>query len=111
VDHYKCYTVKGTPGTQKFTPVLVSVKDQFIEDQLGGPSKLFNLQKPTRLCNPVDKNGGAIKNEAAHLICYQAKPAKMPPQPKHVKLLNTIHVNSQFGPERLVCCPFYEAVR
>jgi hypothetical protein len=46
----------------------------------------------------VDKEGEGIKNDAAHLMCYQAKPAEG--QPKHVKVLG-IHVNNQFGAEQL----------
>jgi len=95
VDHYKCYKVKVTRGSPKFVPILgVAVDDQFITD----PGKLFDLKKPTRLCNPVDKNGEGIKNPAAHLMCYQAKPARG--EPKHQKVLG-IHVNNQFGPEQL----------
>jgi hypothetical protein len=94
VDHYKCYTVEVTPGTPVFTAILgVSVGDQLID-----PPKFFNLERPTRLCTPVDKNGEGIKSAAAHLMCYQAKAAGG--QPEHVKVLG-IHVNNQFGPERL----------
>lgn len=46
----------------------------------------------------MDKEGEGIKNDAAHLTCYQAKPATG--QPKHLKVLG-IHVNNQFEPGRL----------
>jgi hypothetical protein len=93
VDHYKCYKAKVTPGTPTFPKGLQAT----VVDQFNQP-KLYDLKKPTRLCNPVDKNGEGIKNEATHLMCYQAKPATG--QPKHAKVLG-IHVNNQFGPEQL----------
>jgi len=48
----------------------------------------------------VNKNGEGIKNEAAHLMCYQAKPASG--EPKHEKVLG-IHVNNLSAclPERV----------
>ncbi len=46
----------------------------------------------------MDKNGEGIQNEAAHLMCYQAKPAKG--QPPHQRRTG-IHVNNQFGQEQL----------
>jgi hypothetical protein len=66
--------------------------------------KLFDLKKPTRLCTSVEKTRlpdgepEPIKNEATHLMCYQAKPATG--EAKHVKVLG-IHVNNQFGAEQL----------
>jgi hypothetical protein len=99
VDHYKCYKVKVTKGTAKFPKgIQATVVDQFNQP------KLYNVKKPTRLCTPVEKsrlpNGvpEPIKDDAAHLMCYQAKPAKG--QPKHVKVTG-IHVNNQFGLEQL----------
>jgi hypothetical protein len=97
VDHYKCYKVKGSKGAPKFELILgVSVVDQFNQP------KLYDLKKPTRLCNPVEKTHAVtvtpIKNPETHLMCYQAKPAKG--EAKHEKVLG-IHVNNQFGPERL----------
>jgi choice-of-anchor C domain-containing protein len=95
VDHYKCYKVRGSKGAPKFKAILgVSVSDQFIDQ----PPKLFDLKKPTRLCNPADKNGEGIKNPDTHLLCYQAKPARG--QPRH-QPVSPIFVNNQFGPEIL----------
>jgi hypothetical protein len=95
VDHYKCYKVRGSKGAPKFKAILgVSVSDQFINQ----PPKLYDLKRPTRLCNPVDKNGEGIKNPATHLVCYQAKLAKG--QPRH-QPVSPIFVNNQFGPEIL----------
>ena len=94
VDHYKCYNVELPNGTPEFQPILgVSVDDQFTDG-----AKLFDLTKPTRLCNPVDKNGEGIKDPTAHLMCYQAQPAVG--QPPHQQRTG-IHVNNQFGAEQL----------
>lgn len=95
IDHFKCYKVKVTPGTAKFEPILgVSVDDQFTDG-----AKLFDLSKPTRLCNPVEKtHDGTVtpkKNPAAHLMCYKVKPGTA-----HTPVAG-IHTNNQFGPERL----------
>jgi hypothetical protein len=98
VDHYKCYKVKEDQASE-FTPVEgVLLKDQFIEVQLGGESKLFDLKKPTRLCNPVEKNGEEIKHPVNHLMCYKAAPVRG--QPKH-ESVSGLFVNNQFGPERI----------
>jgi hypothetical protein len=94
VDHFKCYKVKSSKDAPKFAPILgVAIKDQFTPEP-----KLFDLKKPARLCNPVDKNGEGIKSPDVHLLCYQAKPARR--QPKHVPFKG-IQVNNQFGPEQL----------
>jgi hypothetical protein len=89
VDHYKCYKVKS----KGFTAISdVSVEDQF-------ENRLYNVRKLRRLCNAVDKNGEGIKNEAAHLLCYQVK--VMSGEPKHTKL-SGINVNTQLpSPEQL----------
>jgi hypothetical protein len=93
VDHFKCYTVKVTRGTDRFVPIPdVSVVDQF--DQL----HVYTLQKPTRLCTPVDKNGEGILDPDTHLLCYQVQQDK--DAPKHVQVTG-IFVNNQFGPAQL----------
>jgi hypothetical protein len=98
VDHYKCYKVKEDKASE-FTPIGdVLLKDQFIEAQLGGEPKLFDLKKPTRLCNPVEKNGEEIKHPVNHLVCYKA--ALVQRQPKHTPVPG-LFVNNQFGPERI----------
>lgn len=95
VDHYKCYKVAISKGRPKFQPLSqVAVADQF-------ESRLFDLKKPTHLCTPVSTNGGAIKNPAGHLLCYQASLSRTEPkQPPHAPV-RSINVNNQFGPERL----------
>ena len=91
VDHFKCYKVKVTEDTPKFVPQQVMVADQF--DQT-----VLDVQKPERLCNPVNKDGEGIVNEIGHLLCYKVKRAE--DEPKFVKI-EGIHVNNQFGPLRL----------
>jgi hypothetical protein len=104
VDHYQCYKVKVTPGTPKFEPTRVTVADQFTT-----AAKTVDVKQPTRLCNPVDKNGESIKNPDGHLLCYQATGASG--QPKHTPRIG-VHVGDQFGGEQLntvkeeeVCVP------
>ena len=89
VDHFLCYKVKKPKGFQKI--LGVTVLDQF-ED------RVYDLRKPKRLCNAVDKNGEGIQNPDAHLLCYQGKRAKG--QPKHVKR-SGVNLHTQFGPEKL----------
>ena len=91
IDHFKCYKVKVTEGTPEFEPIQVTLADQF-ED------KLFDVKKPKRLCNPVDKNSEGIFNPLAHLMCYTVKRAEG--EPKHIKV-SGIQVNNQFGPLQL----------
>jgi hypothetical protein len=90
VDHYKCYKViqsTQNPPTRGLKP---HVNDQFLDTDV-------KILKPTRLCNPVDKEHppgtfSGIKNPTAHLMCYQLKP---------VTLANKVAVdlNNQFRPE------------
>lgn len=95
VDHFKCYKVKVTRKTPKFTPIHnVAIVDQFNQP------RVVDITKPTRLCTPADKNNEGIKNEANHLVCYQVKPVKVPPQPKFLKVLG-LFVNNQFAPEQI----------
>ena len=91
VNHYKCYKMRVTHGTAKFPKgVTVSVADQFTS-----PAKTLTLKKPKHFCTPVDKNGEGIKNPAAHLLCYKAKPASG--APKHVRQVG-VYLADQFGP-------------
>ncbi len=89
VDHFKCYKVEVSEGSEFPEGIQVDVVDQFNQP------KLFNVKKPERLCNPVDKNGEGIINPDAHLMCYKVKPAE--DEPKHIKMKG-IHTNNQFGP-------------
>jgi hypothetical protein len=95
VDHYKCYRTSIPKGQPRFRPIpQVLVTDQF-------DSKYFDLKKPKHLCTPVSKNGEPIKKPSGHLLCYPATLSKRDPkQSKHTSVRG-IHVNNQFGPERL----------
>lgn len=110
VDHFKCYGVKvnkrcegepiqackkdadcgssGPCSTGFAKGLQATVTDQFTQ------SKLFDLQKPMRLCTPVNKNNEGYKHPENHLMCYQVKVAKG--QAAHSKQVN-VAVSNQFG--------------
>jgi Disintegrin len=88
VDHFKCYHVRTTPGTERLPRGLtVSLSDQFI-------TSLVELKGPRHLCTPVDKAGEGIKNPANHLLCYKSKSVIRPGK-------QTFFTRNQFGPEQL----------
>jgi len=87
-DHYKCYKVRVTPATSPFTPVVVTVQDQF-------QKRVYTLKKPVHLCNPVDKNGEGIKRPSGHLVCYAVSKVDTK------KVVGLIHTTNQFGQETL----------
>ena len=60
-DHFKCY--KLHEGGIHVQPGPVNLVDQF-----GAVADV--AEDATRLCNPVDKNGGGIVDPTAHLLCY-----------------------------------------
>lgn len=101
VDHYKCYEITVSKSTKeapnKFTPVDVTVHDQF-------GTRILTAKKPTRLCNPVrsqwppNAEPEEIKHPDNHLMCYKIV-LKDSTQPKFVK--TRIAVQNQFGPEVL----------
>jgi hypothetical protein len=100
LDHFKCYKIAvakaphGQPPFPKFVPVTdVKVEDQF-------ETRFFDLKKPTRLCNPADKNGedAAAPAHAGHLVCYRVKLTKT--TPKQAKVTSTlVSTDNQLGPE------------
>jgi len=99
LDHFLCYKIKETPKFPKKS-IRVKLADQFIDPNNQGVSKLFDVEKPTRLCAPVSKsfNGDdvQIQDPDSHLTCYKIKPAKLiPPQPKHDPV--EVFLNDQFG--------------
>ena len=114
LDHFLCYPVKVSNPPQGDDDdddddfdddigIQASVEDQFTQP------KLFDVIRPTRLCNSVDKEGEGIKNPASQLLCYQVKPARG--EPRHRRIRN-IFVHDQFGPnqvdaikERELCVP------
>ena len=91
-DHFKCYSVEVTEGTEEFEEISVSVWDQF--DQ----ATILDVRKPRRLCNPVSKDDGEIGNPDNHLLCYKVTLATGELKFEKVK---GIHVNNQFGPLQL----------
>jgi hypothetical protein len=61
-DHFKCYRVRG----KGFATRTVTLADQF-------ETRTETVLKPRLVCNPVDKNGGGIRNPDEHLTCYTLK--------------------------------------
>jgi streptogramin lyase len=61
LDHYLCYAVVQRGGG--FVPRVVRLVDQF------GTARRTAV-RPVTLCNPVSKNGGAVRNRTDHLVCY-----------------------------------------
>lgn len=69
VDPYTCYQAKLSQGTPQFPNNLrTRVVDQFAQE------KLYDLQKPTRLCTPTIVEGDAVKDMKTQLMCYQVQP-------------------------------------
>jgi hypothetical protein len=60
LDHYQCYKIKK--DVVAFPPT-VSAVDQFAS------VAALEIKKPFLWCNPVDKNGGGIRNDIDHLLC------------------------------------------
>jgi hypothetical protein len=85
LDHFKCYKTR-TDGS--FVPRDVTLVDQF-------ESTSALVEKPSRLCNPANKNNEGITDPTAHLMCYDINQAT-PFTPRHVL------VNNQFGEQELV---------
>jgi hypothetical protein len=93
LDHFTCYKAKVAKGTPRFPKrVRAAVRDRF-------ESRNYDLEKPTRLCVPVDANGEGIVNGVDHLLCYRAKRAKG--EAKHTKQKGLIHTRDRFGAEQL----------
>jgi len=86
-DHYLGYKVKETKHTEKFQKLTVTLSDQF---EMG---KIYTVEKPERLFNPVDKNQEGIIDEITHLLGYKIK---APKGEKFEKVTN-VHVTNQFG--------------
>ncbi len=94
VDHYLCYKVHLPKGISFPEDIQVTLADQFIDPDGEGVIQWFDLGKPRRLCNPVDKEGEGIKNPENHLICYDVKRSEG--EPEHEKTV--VFLNDQFGP-------------
>jgi hypothetical protein len=94
LDHFKCYATKVLKHVCAANPTVRCKTDAdctaaggscnlgfpkgvqaLVEDQFAQP-KLYDVQNPTRLCNPVDKNDEGIKDPNRHLMCYQVAAVK-----------------------------------
>jgi hypothetical protein len=70
VDHYKCYRVKTTAGTPRFSQgVHVDATDTL------NPLRGLALRKPRFLCAPASIDGLAMKSPTIFQLCYLARPA------------------------------------
>jgi hypothetical protein len=89
VDHYKCYRAKIPSGTPKYFPskFVLAAADEF-ED------RLYDIKKPSRVCNPVDVGGQGIKDSTLKHVCYKIRQAKG--QTRDTPHL-AIHVADEFG--------------
>jgi hypothetical protein len=102
LDHFSCYKAKVPSELPRFEPRDVVLADQFEET-------VVRVEKPDRLCTPVDKNGEGFVDGTTHLTCYRIKQAPFDPR--------TVGVENQFGtlslevqkPERL-CVPSLKTV-
>jgi len=61
LDHFRCYAVDP-----KVMSRSVTTSDEFVTTRTSVVSLV-------RLCNPVSKNGGAVRRPAAHLVCYSIR--------------------------------------
>lgn len=82
IDHFRCYAVDP-----KLTPRPVTLADQFVTTR-------STVRSVIGLCNPVSKNGGAVRRPAAHLVCYSILDVAA------AKARN-VTVRNQFGVARL----------
>jgi hypothetical protein len=72
VDHFKCY--KANRVRAPFgPPTVVELSDQF-----GINDGAFRIKKPFLLCNPAEQDDTAVRNPAAHLVCYKVKGPALP---------------------------------
>jgi uncharacterized repeat protein (TIGR01451 family) len=83
IDHFKCYHVRG-----RFRRAGITIADQF-------GSLTVDIKRPTRLCVPVSSDGAPIIDAAAHLLCFETRPAS------RVAAAGRIFVNNEFGDEEL----------
>jgi hypothetical protein len=81
-DHYKCYRL----GALRFAQRTVSLADQF-------GSSTATVVRPTRFCNPADKNGEGINDPTRHLMCYQIREGSFTSR--------TVLIRNQFGDQTL----------
>jgi hypothetical protein len=88
-DHFLCYKGKTQPGDLVLPAGLqATLADQFEAD------KLYDIEKPRGICNPVDKNGEGIVDAVTHLTPYDVQAAAG--EPAHVPV-ESVRLLSQFG--------------
>jgi hypothetical protein len=83
-DHQKCYKLRPL---ERFPQRTVTLADQF------GVTNTTVL-RPTRFCNPADKNDEGVEDPGAHLQCYSIKDAEGFTR-------RDVEVTNQFGTQRL----------
>lgn len=115
VDHYLCYKAKLPKGAEFPEDIQIELTDQFIDPDGIGVTQWFDLKKPKRLCNPVDKNDEGIKHEENHLMCYGVKRPKGDPKQEQP----LVYLHDQFGgveewetkKEKELCVPAEKTLR
>lgn len=70
LSHFKCYTARHRGAAASFN---VSLADQF-------ERRRDKVLGPTRVCNPVKKDGSKVTNEFAHLTCHPFDKRKLSPR-------------------------------
>jgi CSLREA domain-containing protein len=104
-DHYKCYRVKLSKGTQS-VPTSLPV---WFQDPSAPLPRVFEVKRPSHLCLAASVNAGAVHHPDSHRMCYHVRPAKG--QPQYIPLTD-VHLNNEFGPaqgtavkEQELCVP------
>jgi len=86
IDHYLGYDIKETKETPEFEDIQVVLTDQF-------GTGVFEVKKPDRLYNPVDKNEEGIIDEITHLVGYEIEAV----DDEHDDIIAIVNVTNQFG--------------
>jgi hypothetical protein len=102
VDRFKCYGTKvaraatGAPPFPVFTPLRVTVADQF-------GKRVLNVLRPRRLCLPADLAGEnpAAPSHARSLVCYQVRVALTRPTQEQF-VATAVSTHPTFGPEAFI---------
>jgi len=93
LDHYQCYKLKKDVIV---FPPFANTLDQFAANNV-------EIKKAFLWCNPVDKNGGGIRNDIDHLLCYKIKAPNLNPKP-HVQSVNQFGTQTLFAKKPFVLC-------
>ncbi|HZR83678.1 MAG TPA: thrombospondin type 3 repeat-containing protein [Candidatus Binatia bacterium] len=95
VDRFKCWTVKLAKGSPRFAPIRVSVVNPFRQE-----TKAYDVLGPTRLCNPVADDAGAVANPGAHLLCFRLAAPRAAVRERFARLAG-ISVANELGRDRV----------